>query len=353
MNELPVVATTDSAADVANSSNPGPSSALGPAMTGEVLRGPDYLEESATPGRLSPDPALAAALCGDLAAAGYTASAVRAGWGTIADDAIGHGLAGPAMTALAGRDDALAVLARMLFLGAVTARADADRALPALGADGLVALGLAADAGEQLVPTALVRPQEFADEDGSGMWWIASDLDETALRLRGLGAALPVGHVLGVGGASLTLAGLQLPTPAERVLDLGCGCGIQALRARRSAASVIATDVSARALQLTRLNALLNGVDGIQTRLGSLFDPVGGERFDRVVSNPPFVITPRASGVPTYEYRDAGLAGDDLVAQFVSGVGAVLAPADPATGWAGGTAQLLGNWEYRDGADGL
>ncbi|MFT4214060.1 MAG: SAM-dependent methyltransferase, partial [Microbacterium sp.] len=34
-------------------------------------------------------------------------------------------------------------------------------------------------------------------------------------------------------------------------------------------------------------------------------------------------------------------------------VGAVLAPADPATGWAGGTAQLLGNWEYRDGADGL
>lgn len=70
-----------------------------------------------------------------------------------------------------------------------------------------------------------------------------------------------------------------------------------------------------------------------------------GEVFDRVVSNPPFVITPRVAGVPTYEYRDAGLAGDDLVAAFVTGVGEVLAP--------GGTAQLLGNWEYRGDLDGL
>ena len=37
----------------------------------------------------------------------------------------------------------------------------------------------------------------------------------------------------GVGGASLTLASLQLPTPARRGLDVGTGCGIQALRARR------------------------------------------------------------------------------------------------------------------------
>jgi hypothetical protein len=86
-------------------------------------------------------------------------------------------------------------------------------------------------------------------------------------------------------------------------------------------------------------------VEGIDTRRGSLFEPVAGEQFDRVVSNPPFVITPRVAGVPEYEYRDAGYAGDDLVAAFVSGVGAVLAP--------GGTAQLLGNWEYRAGQDGL
>lgn len=103
--------------------------------------------------------------------------------------------------------------------------------------------------------------------------------------------------------------------------------------------------MSERALAFTRLNALLCGVDGIETRRGSLFEPVRGETFDRVVSNPPFVITPRAAGVPAYEYRDAGFAGDDLVAAFVTGVGAVLSP--------GGTAQLLGNWEDRPGAEGL
>ena len=108
---------------------------------------------------------------------------------------------------------------------------------------------------------------------------------------------------------------------------------------------VVATDVSERALWFTWLNALLNGVAAISTRRGSLFEPVAGEQFDRIVSNPPFVITPRGEGVPTYEYRDAGLQGDDLVASFVAGVGPHLAP--------GGVAQLLGNWESRDGRTGL
>lgn len=286
------------------------------------------------------DPELCAALRGDLRAADYSPDAVRAAWGPIADDAIGRGLHGPALTALAGRSDPLAVLARVLFLGVAAPRTDVDAALPNLRAVGLAALGLARLDGDRVVPAALVRPQEYADAAGSGVWWIASDLDEAAL-----GGALPVGHVLGVGGASLTLAGLQLPAPTGSVLDVGTGCGIQALRARRDAERVVATDVSERALQFTRLNATLNEVDAVDTRLGSLFDPVAGELFDRVVSNPPFVITPRVEGVPAYEYRDGGMAGDDLVAAFVTGVGAVLAP--------GGVAQLLGNWEYRGESSGL
>ena len=330
---------------------------------------PDSLPEShpggaaAGAGRIDPNPVIVARLRADLSDAGYTADAVREAWGPLADEAVGHGLHGPALAALAARPvtgeapeavDAVAVLARLLFLGVPTSRASVDRVLVRTGADGLAVLGLATLHGDDVVPRALVRPQDFADDAAAaagssaggdagetrGQWWIASDLDEAAL-----GGALPVGHVLGVGGASLTLAGLQLPTPAARVLDLGTGCGIQALRARRFADRVVATDVSERALAFTRLNALLNGVDGIETRLGSLFDPVRGEVFDRVVSNPPFVITPRVAGVPAYEYRDAGLAGDDLVAAFVTGVGEVLAP--------GGTAQLLGNWEYRGDLDGL
>jgi methylase of polypeptide subunit release factors len=287
-----------------------------------------------------PDTRLCRDLAGDLRDAGFTAEALRDSWGAAADDAIARGLRSPASRALGDRDDALAVLGRLLVLGMPQAEASVDRALVRAGAEGLARLGLAKVADGQVHPLAVVRPQSYADASGSGQWWIASDLDEAAL-----GGPLPEDHVLGVGGASLTLAGLQLPTPARRGLDIGAGCGIQALRARAHTANVVATDISARALGFTRLNALLNGIDGIEVRLGSLFDPVAGEQFDRIVSNPPFVITPRVADVPAYEYRDGGMVGDDVVAAFVRGVGAHLAP--------GGVAQLLGNWETRDGVPGL
>lgn len=287
-----------------------------------------------------PDPALCRDLAADLRDAGFTAEAIRDAWGAAADDAIARGLRSPASRALGDRTDPLAVVGRLLVLGMPEAAASVDRALPRTGAAGLARLGLAAVAAGEVRPLAVVRPQSYTDATGSGQWWVASDLDEAAL-----GGPLPEDHVLGVGGASLTLAGLQLPTPAARGLDIGVGCGIQALRARAHVAEIVATDISPRALAFTRLNALLNGIEGIRTREGSLFDPVAGERFDRVVSNPPFVITPRVDGVPAYEYRDGGMVGDDVVAAFVTGVGAHLTP--------GGVAQLLGNWETRDGVPGL
>ena len=287
-----------------------------------------------------PDPELCRALADDLRAAGFDSHALRSAWGETADTAIARGLRSPAIRALGERADPLAVLGRLFVLGMPQTESMVVAALPRTSADGLVRLGLASAEDGMVTPRAIIRPQSFADDRGSGQWWIASDLDEAAL-----GGALPEDHVLGVGGASLTLAGLQLPTPVEHGLDIGSGCGIQALRARRDVADVVATDVSERALRFTRLNALLNGVSGIRTRRGSLFEPVAGEQFDRVVSNPPFVITPRVAGVPAYEYRDGGMQGDDLVAAFVTGVGEHLAP--------GGVAQLLGNWESRDGEAGL
>lgn len=298
------------------------------------------LEPAPAPTSSAEEAALCRAWAEDLDAAGYRAAAVREAWGALADEALVRGLRGPALRALAGREDAVAVLARLLLLGVPQPVGPVDAALPRVGSAGLVALGMAAHSDGELRPLVLVHPQQFEDADGTVEWWIVSDLDEAAL-----GGALPEDHVLGVGGASLTLAGLQVPTPAERVLDVGCGCGIQSLRARRIAAAAVATDISERALRFTRLTALLNGVDGIEVRHGSLFEPVAGESFDRVVSNPPFVITPRAAGIPSYDYRDGGLVGDELVAAFIGGVGDVLAP--------GGVAQLLGNWETRGGMPGL
>lgn len=295
------------------------------------------------------DAAAISALADDLRAARFTIDHVSALWGKTAGDALLRDQPALARRALRLSEDApLATLARLFLLGDPVPVVALETALPTLGAARAAELGLIIVDGAQALPAIDLRPYGFTDELGAQEWWLASDLGELALK-----SALPVGHVLGVGGASLTLAGITMPgaadadphTPQGRVLDLGTGCGIQALHARRNAAHVVATDISRRALWFTQLNAALNGITGIETRLGSMFEPVADEQFDRVVSNPPFVITPRAEGVPAYEYRDGGMEGDAIVASFVSGVGEHLAP--------GGTAQLLGNWEYREGEDGL
>jgi methylase of polypeptide subunit release factors len=276
----------------------------------------------------------------DLTAANYSVTALTGLWGVDADAALHRNQRVPALRALAalrkrrGTAEPTATLARLFVLGLPASRADLDAALPTLGATGAEQLRLVAPADSTTVrPLLDLRPYSFIDAHGAGSWWIASDLGELAL-----GHPLGENHVLGVGGASLTLSGLMIPTPVESALDLGTGCGIQAMHAARHARRVVATDISERALELAALNAELNGIRNIEFRLGSLFEPVAGERFDHIISNPPFVITPRTEGVPSYEYRDGGMVGDALVEAVVRDAPSHLTP--------GGIAQLLGNWEY-------
>jgi SAM-dependent methyltransferase len=283
-----------------------------------------------------PDSILSTALAADLDAADFRSEPLRRLWGEESDDALARGMREPILRAIAGDDGVLASLGRLLVLGMPQPTDAVAAALPRLGVPGLVSLGLARVVDDTVVPAALIRPQSFVDAEGIGEWWIASDLDEVALD-----GALPADHVLGVGGASRTLAEIIMPVEVDRALDLGTGCGIQALLVARHAGAVVATDISARALAYAELNAQINGVSNIDFRLGSMFEPVAGEAFDLIVSNPPFVITPRVEGVPEYEYRDGGLIGDALVEQFLR--------AAPDFLTRGGSAQLLGNWESRGG----
>ena len=161
-------------------------------------------------------------------------------------------------------------------------------------------------------------------------------------------------QVLGVGAAALTLAAATPRRPVARVLDLGAGGGIQALLARRHADAVVATDRNPRAVAFTRLAAALAGsppyvprveqsVPGqpmYDVREGDLLEPVAGEAFDLIVSNPPFVISPGRR----YTYRDAGYPGDEVCRRLVAGLPGLLVP--------GGTAVLLANWLHLPGQDG-
>ena len=319
-------------------------------------------------------PEQAASLRADLADSGWGVEAVAALLGEVADAALRREIRLPALRAVRAALAAgpvpspVAVLTALFMLGDPVPATVLDAALPRTTAAGAAAIGLVGEPDETGCVRALVdlRPHEAVDDAGEVRWWVASDLGELVT-----GRALAPDHVLGVGGAGLTLAGLTPRTRVGTALDLGCGCGIQTLYLLRHAEHVVATDISARALAFTAFNAALAGVSvtgapgagsdiapssGLDSEAdaasesgsnaghlellrGSLLEPVAGRRFDLIASNPPFVLTPpavREAGLPLMEYRDAG---GPILPGLVAGLGEHLEP--------GATAVMLGNWEHR------
>ena len=280
----------------------------------------------------------------DLRAADYRSAAVRGLLGEDADAARRRGVFVPAARALAERDASpLATLIRVFLLGEAVSAELLDAALPTLGAQGARELELVADTPAGLRAALSLNPETVPDarSDTPPEWWILSDLDDQLRR----GPARP-DHVMGVGGATRSLIAQAPTSDAVLSLDLGTGCGIVALHLALRGGRVIATDISDRALRLAAANAVLNGMaHAIEFRRGSLLAPVAGERFDLILSNPPFVITPRTGDVPVYEYRDGGLVGDALAAAVVREAPAALAP--------DGTLLCLANWETPWGGNGL
>jgi len=308
----------------------------------------------------SDQPDLLRALAADLRAISYTVDGVAALLGEPASEALSRDQLVPALLAserqVASEDPALralAVIVRLWLLAVPQAVADVDSALPGTGSRGLEVLGLVILESGMVRAKVDLRPYGWdanADGTGGAELWVASDL--AAHQQPGV---LRHDHVLGIGRASTTLVQTTSRQHTARALDLGTGCGIQTFHLLHHCEHVTATDISVRALAFTRFNLLLNAeeldldpnnLEGrVSLRLGSLLEPVAGELFGLVVSNPPFVITPRTGGESSAEqftYRDGGLPGDEIVASLVRSLDTVLEP--------GGTAQMLGNWEVASGA---
>ncbi len=74
----------------------------------------------------------------------------------------------------------------------------------------------------------------------------------------------------------------------DRVLDMGTGCGVNAILAATTAGDVVAVDINPVAVEAARRNAERNGVgDRIEVRESDVFSHVEGE-FDLIVFDPPF-----------------------------------------------------------------
>jgi SAM-dependent methyltransferase len=156
--------------------------------------------------------------------------------------------------------------------------------------------------------------------------------DELLIASDHAGGDVHADHVPGVHRPSVALAHLTVRGRGERALDVGTGNGIQAILLAAHARSVVATDVSPRALGFAAFNVTLNGAANVETRLGSFFEPVEGERFDLVVVNPPYVVSPESALL----FRDGGLRGDAVSEQVARAAPTALEP--------GGFASVLISW---------
>ena len=214
-------------------------------------------------------------------------------------------------------------LIRLFFLGVPVEAEAARRAVHPMAVEDWMGAGLVAERDGQIAP--LVKAVPYHER------LFVSDMPA---RVRTGGAD---DFVLGVSKSSVLMAHTMVPRPAARALDLGTGCGILALLASPRTGRMYATDKNARAVDFAAFNARLNAIDNVELRTGDLFEPVAGMRFDLVVSNPPYVISPRAR----FMFCDSGLRGDEFCRQVARAGADVLEE--------GGYCQVMCNWAHRPG----
>lgn len=269
----------------------------------------------------------AAALRSSLRAARFTVDAVLGRIGEEGQAGLGRNCIVPADVALGPATDPLATLIRLFILQQVLPE---PQLRAALDLTALLEAGYVARDPKGIRAVVDIRPYGSPDDGATG--WIVAD---PTPGIDGQTEPTRPDHVLGVSPASTTLAQLTMRRTVGSALDLGTGCAVQSLHLARHSSRVVATDVNLRALELARLTAALNEV-AVDFREGSLYEPVAGDRFDLIVSNPPFVMSPPRDEASTLAYRETNLEGDSLVRQLIRGAASHLNP--------GGSLQLLTNW---------
>jgi len=196
-----------------------------------------------------------------------------------------------------------------------------EQALRASGIDAREARLLLAAATRRSEASVLAHPEKSLLEQEKSQF-----LEMTARRAAGEPIAYILGHKefygleLTVNSAVLIprpetelLVDLALDRNPASVLDVGTGSGAIALAIKRYRpdARVVATDASAAALEVARRNAARFKLE-VELRHGRWFEPVAGERFEAIISNPPYVVLgdPHLAALP-YEPRLALLGGAD------------------------------------------
>ena len=174
--------------------------------------------------------------------------------------------------------DALNLLTRWFVIGEPVPQDVAKKIIPPDIIQLLGDCSLLDSAGGSFASPVMFAPFE--------QFWVATD---TYSRLS---KSMGEDDVLMVNTTTLILLNLAIRTPCRSLLDLGTGCGVVAMVAAGFAEQVTATDLTTRAGNFARFNAWLNEIPNVEIITGDLFQPVSGRRFQRILSNPPYYVTP-------------------------------------------------------------
>jgi SAM-dependent methyltransferase len=184
----------------------------------------------------------------------------------------------PWMLHAAGEGTPLSVLVRLFYCGAPVSVAEIGSVLPGDVLSTLAATSLLVEENGLLRAPFMLTPFENL--------YVLTDHSTAIERGEDSNA------VLFVNPTTFLLHAFTIRRKSRRTLEVGTGCGAIAFAAAGFSDYVVATDLNPRAVDLARFGAWLNGLSNVDCRTGNLLEPVAGETFDLILSNPPFFITP-------------------------------------------------------------
>ena len=139
-------------------------------------------------------------------------------------------------------------------------------------------------------------------------------------------------QIMRISGSTHFLQNMIIPQHAKLSLEIGTGVGYIAMQLAKHSDMVIATDINVEALKLAKFNAEQNGIHNIQFICCDMFTSFKEHKFDLIVSNPPFVISPDNKQT----FRDNDFLGDGFMQWFIQE--SLLYLAD------NGTVKVIGEW---------
>ena len=192
----------------------------------------------------------------------------------------------------------LNTLLRWFWLGVPQDSATYAALIPAWFTEVALSCGLLRQAGDHLVSDVMLFPSDsFLTACDRAM--AIEDLDPE--------------FVLWPNPTSRLLSRFTVRRHSRATLDLGTGNAVQAVAVAAHSDQVVATDLNQRAVAYAKFSAQLNDIENIECLAGDGFAPVAGRKFDLIVSNPPFFISP----ADRYLFCDNPMDLDQLCRRFV------------------------------------